>query len=280
MRAILHTDGSGSVQQSDEVVARFTEEKADLLMQFLADLDYYRDRECLNQSATKFLFQNFSRDLSVYPQACALQAAHDAMLQSRHIDEWNKYNFDLAFAIPVAARTGHKAKNRQQYGSQAAAAVFKGGGPFMLHDSDHLTADVLTRLGYLDADLNTDLAEAMEAFINRPDNKHALRKLEMLPAPHDTVEDVDDTLRKALLSHGTRGLWQLPAKDFSVRRMLYEKSLLPSDKAPKLAVLKAMQAYARETGLPMRKTYNLSANRIMHHACKKPKTGWISFQTL
>ena len=278
--AILYADGSGSVNQSSEALEAFDTEKAEHLMQLLEDLDYRGDCGYLIQSAVKFWFENSLGNLTVYPQTCALHAVREVMLQSRHCHKWARYKFNLAFAFPVTSLSGSKAKLRRIHGSMRAAAVFKGGGPFMLRDSDCLTADVLRRLGYLDARFNTDLAEAMEAFLNRTGNKHVLRKLQMLPTPHDSVTNVDERLRAAFLSHSTKGFWQVPAADVEVRQILHKQCLLPEDKAPKSVVLKAMRTFARRQGLPMRRTYNLNAIQIMHQANTNPtRIGWVDFRT-
>ena len=46
----------------------------------------------------------------------------------------------------------------------------------MLHHSQHLVPQVLRRLGYLDHEYNTDLAEAMFVFINQKKNLGVQRR--------------------------------------------------------------------------------------------------------
>ena len=150
----------------------------------------------------------------------------------------------------------------------------------MLRDSVELTTRALKKLGYLDTRFNADVAEAMLAFINRPQNKHQLRKLEMLPSPLDKQPDVDAKLRSALLSQSTKGRWQTPATDIEVREFLEQRNLLSSGKAHPKLVLEAMQKYAQQEGLPTRKTYNLNAFQVLFHANKNPtKAGLVDFQT-
>ena len=79
----------------------------------------------------------------------------------------------------------------------------------MLRDSAKPAREVLQKMGYLDGGLNSDLSEAMLAFVNRADNKHVLRKCDLLPSQLDGQQDVDDKLRAAFLSHRTKGNWQL-----------------------------------------------------------------------
>ncbi|CAE7225078.1 unnamed protein product [Symbiodinium necroappetens] len=280
VQAVLHADGSGSVRQCklQETLQETSEHTAAALMQFFQELGYRQDSGYLVQSATKFWFENTMGDLTVFPQCLALQTVYDAtLLHGSH--SFKKYKNDLAFLSPVTSRSGSKVKARAEYGSMSAKAVFCGGGPFMLRDSTELTSEVLRRLGYLDAGLNSDMSEAMVAFVNRPDNKHVLRKRDMLPSKLDRRQDVDDKLRAAFLSNCTKGFWQLPATDLEIHRLLHQQNLLTSTTAHRQVALQAMQKYAEREGLPVRKTYNLNALQIMHHVNGNPtKTGWIDFQ--
>ena len=280
VQAVLYADGSGSVQQCklQETLQETSEHTATALMQFFQELGYRQDSGYLIQSATKFWFENTMGDLTVFPQCLALQTVYDAM--PRHgSHSFKKYKNDLAFVLPVTSRSGSKLKARMEYGSMLAKAVFCGGGPFMLRDSTELTSEVLRKLGYLDGGLNSDMSEAMLAFVNRADNKHVLRKRDMLPSQLDSRQGVDDKLRAAFLSNCTKGEWQLPGTDLEIHRLLHQQDLLTSTTAHRQVVLEAMQKYAEQEGLPVWKTYNLNALQITHHVNGNPtKTGWIDFQ--
>ena len=150
----------------------------------------------------------------------------------------------------------------------------------MLRDSEKLTVQALGKLGYLDSNFNSDVTEAMLAFVNRPANKHMLRKLEMLPVPMDKLADVDEKLRAALLSHFTNGQWQVPAQDLEVRQLLQRLGFLSAEANDPKTVSKAMREYAQQEGLPWRRTYNLNVFQIMHHANTNPnKARWVEFQS-
>ncbi|CAK9088751.1 unnamed protein product [Durusdinium trenchii] len=88
----------------------------------------------------------------------------------------------------------------------------------MLEDSSELTAQALTRLGYLDEDLNAVEAEAMFSFVNVRCNKHRLRKGGMLP--HHSIRDASSQLRSAFLSHSFQGQWQNMTGDSNLLKSL------------------------------------------------------------
>eukprot|EP00439_Symbiodinium_sp_Y106_P069479 s226_g11.t4 len=251
VQAILHANGSGSVRQCrlQENLQETPEHAATALMQFFQDLGYRQDSGYLLQSATKFWFENTMGDLTVFPQCLALQTVYDAITRHRS-HSFKKYKNDLAFVFPVTSRSGSKVKARAEYGSMCAKALFCGGGPFMLRDSAKLAREVLQKMGYLDGGLNSDLSEAMLAFVNRADNKHVLRKCDLLPSQLDGQQDVDDKLRAAFLSHRTKGNWQLPATDLEIHQLLHQQNLLSSTTAHRKVALEAMQKYAKQEGLP------------------------------
>ena len=249
-------------------------------MQFMSDLGYRQDSGYLMQSAAKFWFENSLGDLTVFPQSCGLKDVSEVIAASRCFSQFKKYNFDLAFLVPVTSRSGSKEKGRRNHGSMLARAVFRGGGPAMLRDSEKLTIQALRKLGYLDGNLNSDVTEAVLAFVNRPANKHTLRKLEMLPVAMDKLSDVDEKLRAAFLSHAAKGHWQVPAQDLEVRQLLQRLGFLSSSANRPKTVSKAMREYAQQEGLPWRRTYNLNVFQIMHHANTNPnKAGWVEFQS-
>lgn len=79
----------------------------------------------------------------------------------------------------------------------------------MLRDSARLIPRVLTKLGYLDKNLNADLAEAMLCFVNTSANKHVLRKQGFLPSKLATVQETGSSLRRAFLSNRFAATWQI-----------------------------------------------------------------------
>ena len=253
IRAILHTDGTGSVQFADPYISCDNTAQVEHVRGFLQGLAF-DDGSYLVHAAAKFWLRNALGPLAVFPQQCATQAVHEITRQ-RAGERWKKYGKRLAFVIPKTS-PGGTSMQVNRYGSVLARRIFRGGGPFIVPDTPDLTGSVLRRLGYLDDSLNSNLAEAMLVFTNMSDNKHCLRKLDMLPSPDETAQEVQEKLRIAFLSHETAGLWQKAPMDGRVRQVLQQHGLLDSaDKACKAEVFRAMQTYAG-TRLPPSRTYN------------------------
>eukprot|EP00438_Fugacium_kawagutii_P011558 Skav235012 [mRNA] locus=scaffold276:164365:165684:+ [translate_table: standard] len=224
VRAILHENGTGSVEIVEPELRSkedFFSEKAELVMKTMEFLGYRRGRGYFVQDCAKFWISNQLGPLTVFPSRLSLLAVHDIFAQSARLS-WKVCSDDLAFFLPTTTTRGSSRcthRELQVYGSGQARAVFEGGGPFMLKDTADLTVRALTRLGYLDAGLNADVAEAMFLFVNSPDNKACLRKIGMLPAARDTSLEVEAKLRAAFLSNKTPGEWQI--------RKTSEKALQP-----------------------------------------------------
>ena len=264
IRALLHADGTGSVQFADPYISYDSSAQAELVRGFVGDLAYDAGGYLIH-ATSKFWFQNGLGPITVFPHQCATQAVHEVM-ESRGHGRWKRCQSSLAFVIPKTSPGSSTSMQVHRYGSVLARRIFRGGGPFMLPDAPVLTSHVLRRLGYLDDDLNSDLAEAMIVFINMSDNKHCLRKLGMLPSSNDTPPEVEDRLRAAFLSHQSAGLWQGAPMDGRVRQVLEQRGLLESaSKASKAQVLKAMRSFASSAKLPPARTYNGHVWQIQSH---------------
>ena len=192
IRALLHADGRGTVNRAEAYEGCLTDEAVTELEGFLQD---WGEPSCfLIQLLAKFWFVNSLGTLTVFPLQHGVMAARDVITSASSVQSWQSCGQQLAFVLPVAG-VG-KAAN---FGSGLARRIFYGGGPFMLSDSANLTCAALTKLGYLDEDLNTDLTEAILCFINATDNKTKLRKLDLLPADHAEARQIDAQLRQAFL---------------------------------------------------------------------------------
>ncbi|CAJ1460595.1 unnamed protein product [Effrenium voratum] len=195
-------------------------------------------------------------------------AARDVITSASSVQSWQSCGQQLAFVLPVAG-VG-KAAN---FGSGLARRIFYGGGPFMLSDSANLTCAALTKLGYLDEDLNTDLTEAILCFINATDNKTKLRKLDLLPADHAEARQIDAQLRQAFLSNRTDAQWRVgPRCSAQVQSILVASELLPRGPVPRGELFAAMGAYIQRRNLPEMQTFNGRAWRIMRSRDRCPTT--------
>lgn len=285
VRAILHIDGSGSVQFAD-AYNHLSAERAKIVSKNLYDFFRSRDQNrshadfFLVPSIAKLWFANGLGPLVVYPTSFALDSLHDAIRV--HADgRWNLDTEELAFFLP----TTQHAKSTAQYGTRTAAGIYKGGGPFMLRDSEDLPILALRKLGYLDDELNSDLNEALHYFINTTRNKKTLRKLQVTVDSDDASSNIISKLRRAFLSNFGIGEWQIcRAGGQEVLNVLKSEELLPNVEADlaKDEIFFAMKAYTRIHQLEEMRTYNCLASRIIQHARPNkgtPNRGTISFKT-
>ena len=277
VRAVLHADGTGSVHLGDPYVSYDSSKQVELVRSFLQDLGYDGGGYLLH-AAAKFWLRNKLGSLMVFPQQCATRALHE-MLEKRG-QNWKRHEASSALVIPKTSAGSITLANSQLYGSVLARRIFQGGGPFMLPDSSDLVRFILQQLGFLDNDMNKDMAEAMLIFANMSDNKHCLRKLGVTPLPAETPREVEDKLRTAFLSPQTLALWQKAPLDSRVRQVLMQSGLLQKPDAPRVQVLVAMQSYARNAKLPPAKTYNGNVWRILSHLTAKDasRTAAVSFK--
>ena len=284
VKAFLRQDGSGYVQLTGaQRPDDNTDDDVQACESVMQDLGYVckTQREYLSHGVAKFWLTNQLGSLTIYPPHCAVKqvcAVVSGRRRRRLIKCGGKMNRALVIPKPAVGRT--TARQLQVYGSSEAKRIFKGGGPFMLPDSENIVSHVLTKLGYMDNRMNVDLAEAMLVFVNAPDNKYALRKqLDCLPAQEDKAVNVADKLRHAFLSHLTDGHWRLPLKDVTVRALLCKHGYLATPKAGASDVFEAMARYARKHHLPTMKTYNGYVFRILYSTDSNPdKTGAVEFR--
>ncbi len=265
VRAVLDTSGGGYVHLADPYAAFDNASAGINVSQFLEDLGYRRQGDrFLIQACAKFWFANRLGSLTVFPCQLATLSVHE-MMQAR--EHYECYSGDLAFVLPASSPGAQK--NIEPYGSRLARQIFRGGGPFILQDSDtpELSAQVLRRLGYLDDVFNDDLTEALFCFVNASYNKTQLRKLGLLPLPGARSFDVCNRLRAAFLSHDCQGRWQHIKKDESsmepILQILRKAKVLGKGKYDKSEVLGAMKDYQKRFGLPPMQTFNGRAVRIL-----------------
>ena len=184
VRAVLQPDGNGIVKMAEPWVASPADSEAfDQLHSSLQDLGYRGESGYLVQSVAKFGFSNHPGRLAVYPAQAACAEAQ-AVLQATGSRGWARSVDKFAFVLPVSTGGSKTRRKCKDYGGMASRRVFKGGGPFIIKDSEGLVAEALCRMGYMDASFNSDLPEALFVFVNRPQHKSTLRKaFEALPVP-------------------------------------------------------------------------------------------------
>ena len=274
VRAILHADGSGSVQLSDRMwVMGETEGKqaAEMVMCFLQDLGYKEEADHNVPACAKFWIANSADPLTVFPGGCATLAVHK-LIQSSKRSTWVRGRQRSAFFLPVAGPPSRSKKTLKEFGSAGARQIFRGGGPFVLKDSKRLTAQALRRLGYINKE-NPDEYEAMLCFVNVKQNKKQLRKLDLLPEPTDRTPDVKEKLHEAFLSSAYPGCWRRASEGSGpIPEILTKEGLLANTTQGQSATFEAMKIYAQKQGLPEMKTPRGLAFRINSSIDSAPTT--------
>eukprot|EP00438_Fugacium_kawagutii_P003678 Skav224248 [mRNA] locus=scaffold939:1520066:1521858:- [translate_table: standard] len=274
VRAILHSNGDGSVDLADEYIAFDNEAKGKRVAAFLQKLGFFiGERSSLIQPMAKFWFSNCLGSLTVFPQQLATLAVHDA-IEAQSDTTFEYYNRDLAYFLPLSPPGTKTKAGLQKYGTLKDRQIFRGGGPFMLQDSPDLTVRALRRLGYLDDNLNNDLTEALFCFLNSSVNKHTLRRVEALPNSGDRSSTVCEKLRAGFLSHGSPGSWQYMRRDetsmSSILLLLRKASILSTTEYLESEVFEAMKMYAEDHGLEAMRTFNGLAFRILRRVNRDP----------
>ena len=282
VRAILHKDGNGTVCMAEPRQSYDGWDEEVVVRDFLNQLGYLKDdSRYLIHAAAKFWSTNSLGDLTVFPQQCATEALH-ALIQGQQrpgSSTWQRPRKESAFVLPKSNKFRQTKVQKRQYGSTLAHSVFQGGGPILLTDSKRLVATVLRKLGYLDANLNKELSEAMLVFCNNAMNKHVLRKLDALPSEADTASAVEALLRQAFLSQESSGQWHVGPKDVELRWHLFKQGFTKCMEASRETVLQAARRYARTHGMSEMKTYNGCGLRIMKTLNTNPnRTDSIEFQ--
>ena len=280
--AVLLPNGTGSVKLG----ARFQEPSYETFVaqnqrvtKLMKDLGYRGGgRSFSGHECAKFWCANGLGPLTVWPYKAAVAGVHDFVTRSSK-SSWEPNSGKLAFVLPITKPSRITSRQLETYGSELAKAVFNGGGPFVLEDSPDLTAEALTKLGFLDDGLNADLAEAMHVFLNVAENKKALRKLGALPGTYDRCLDVDMKLREAFLSTASAGTWQIMRNQVTamspVVHILERAKALPRKADSKYSdeeLFEAMKVYVEQRHLPRARTFNGLRFRVLRYNERKDPT--------
>ncbi|CAE7754691.1 unnamed protein product, partial [Symbiodinium sp. CCMP2456] len=255
IRAFLDPGGTGRVETAEPWKAARREDQ---------EWGYRGERGYLIPSVAKFWFAHDLGRLTVFPAQAGCAAAHRRIKDAGPGTAWIEYRNDLAFFLPVGDREAQNSiRVNAQLGGQLAGSIYRGGGPFMVQDSEDMVLEVLRRMGYLDEEFSNDLAEALLTFVSMPENSYWLRKnCKAMPDPSDTPEDVLVKLRRAFLSHDTSGHWRR-APD--MRPELVRAGFLRKWNDDQSAVMDAMRSYIARYGLQERRSYIGHAYTVLQH---------------
>ena len=251
VQAILHSDGGGSVKLVARHVSVDPGDRRDMVMGFLSDLGFLREKGYLTPACAKFWLTNHLGSLIVYPDQPSTFAVEEIATQSVQKHSWARYENQLALFIPRVHKGRATGRQLKTYGSAFARSIFRGGGPFMLEDSACMTEIALKRLGYLD-DLNPDEHEAMFTFVNSASNKKTLRKMNLLPDLAESSDNVKEKLRTAFLSNESSGHWAVSndsdGSRLEIQQILVKEQLLCKSQlgCSSREMFDAMKAYVKK----------------------------------
>eukprot|EP00438_Fugacium_kawagutii_P026761 Skav216451 [mRNA] locus=scaffold50:666995:683327:- [translate_table: standard] len=259
--AVLHPNGTGSVKldstyQQPPYDTFIKQER--IVRKLMRDLGFRQgDQGFIQQECAKFWCANGHGPLRVWPYMAAVEGVHDFVTERCGKTSWKRQTDHSAYILPVM-KAGRGKLNL--YGDAWGKAVFEGGGPFTVRSSPDLTAEVFSKLGFLDDGLNADFSEAMYVFVNVTQNKHQLRKLGSLPDPADRVLDVERKLKSAFLSAASPGKWQRLKNNASTMKPLVDAMKKVHVLPPKADfeysaqdLFEAMKVYAKDVKLPAMK---------------------------
>ena len=281
VRAVLHDSGEGSVHLSDSFQKLSSKEfdvQTRMVSDFLDKHGYGVGEGYTLQGIAKFWFANrFSTPLTVFPSQMGLNQLYDLIGQGNQ-QTWSTCSTRRAFLLPRSTEGRLTKTGIQTYGSRAANAIYRGGGPLMLKDSSDLTSEALQKLGFLDDQENADLTEAMFCFLNATRNKTALRLGGMLPVSGAPSIQVEKQLRQIFLSNAFSGQWQFCNKSATTLQhiiMILRQAKILSPQSSgfeptRREVFEGMKAYAKSQKLPRMVTFNALVWRILRHNERNP----------
>lgn len=261
VQALLNADGTGYVRTTSPIPHSATDSTS--LRDFLSHFGYCEAEarpDSLCSAMAKFWYANeLGGSFIVYPYN---QAHYDfkKILIKHQGQQWQPYGQKLAFFLPTNGGRRLSKTKIQEYGHGFGRCVYRGGGPFMLEDSDTLVEEALRQLGFLDNDLNSNFVEAMLVFCNTSNNKGALLRMGLLPG--SSASTAQQNLREAFVSSPS-GMWESPPSDLEVRHVLSKEQFLREDANNQQLVFDAMKKYAQKHKLREMESYHGLVWRIL-----------------
>ena len=276
VRAILDVDGNGWVEMAeaydtykDRAQAEDRTQSLDSIFEEKGFLTRFNGTGASPiQLSAKLGFVNRLGPMVIFPVPLATRLLHAALQQDTC--GWSEDIEKLAFVLPCTSPGRNSAGAINKYGSRLAKSIFRGGGPFMLEDSDDIVVRALRMLGYLDDALNDCLPEAMTCFLNNSVTNFKLRKLGIEVHHGDTTKEVAAKLRVPFTSNHSDGRWRRGgySKGGLLRLLrLSHPELKPSSSENE--ILAAMKEFAFVHGLPQMRSFNGQAWCIKQYVNRK-----------
>ena len=275
VRAILDVDGSGRVEMT-EAYDNYKSREQSVQLSMAMD-SIFQDKGLLTrfigtgtypmQLCAKLGYVNTVGPMVVFPLPVGIRALHAAVEQMT--TGWSEDVERLAYFLPCTVQR-NRAAVLEKYGSALAMSIFRGGGPFMLKDSDDVVLQALHKLGYLDDAVNDDLPEAMTCILNNPVTNIKLRKLGIEVHPDDGTKKVAAKLRDAFTSNHTDGRWRRGdhSKEGLLRLLRHSHPRLKQSSSEN-EIYAAMKEFASVHGLPQMRSFNGQAWCIKQYVNRK-----------
>ncbi|CAE7510853.1 unnamed protein product [Symbiodinium sp. CCMP2456] len=266
-KIVLQADGWSSIE--DLGAAEFGAGQVDpvllnSLREKLCELNYLQGHDQPLLPAVAKLFAARGKALTAWPKRLAF---HEALQELSSADSWPWYSPRRVFVLPCGTQVSTKAW-LEACGSLRGVEIIRGGGARLFADTPELVPEVLQQLGYYGDELNEDLSEAIDVFVEMKGNSKALAAINISIQPEYPVHTKSALLHAALVSPKLHGEWQLAPSDDLVRGHLLAHGWLRRRSAPRLDVFTALRRFSEANGLPLRRTYNGAVKEFSNHLTK------------
>jgi len=262
MKAVLHADGESHFEQISENDPSGLCANVPQLASKLHHLNFLNSMDDpLVPAIAKFFHTNRLGPVTVWPDALAYFEM-DTVFQSARRTRWQKNPGNLAFVLPVSISPKG---SFSQLGSKKCAQMVAGGGPFILKSSSAMVSQILSRLQFLDSNLNYNMGEAIDVFVGLTLNHRNLRSIGLLPSKSLDTYSKQALLHTAFMSGRVRGDWNTPPSDKSVREAFVSRGITQAHNSSDDLIMQAMKDYACKHRLPVLQTYNAMVAQIARH---------------
>lgn len=218
----------------------------------------------LAPAIAKFYHVNGLWPLRIYPDRLAMAQAV-SLLALKPNKRWASNPGDLVFVFPLyPTRNSSSPALMRKYGNPYCASACRGGGPFFCKSSGSLVDEVLTRMGYLDSQLNSDLGEAIDTFGSSNFQTISNMGLRIAP-PYLDEHSKRASLHSCLISSKAHGTWKAAPRDGTLRDLLFARGLIESRDTSVDELFECLRKYCADNKLPMRKSYHALVQSTVAH---------------
>lgn len=254
-KVVLHESGESTFPEwpESEHLDSVPEQDMQDSVDRLVELEYMWSKDDpILPAIAKFFHANSIGPVTLWPGVSALIQFRAALASHPH-RAWRRNPGDQIFVLPKAQSLSSKS-DLEQHGSRECSRVVRGGGAFIIQDSACVVDLFLHRLGYLCADLECDVGDAVDVFSKMNMNHAHLTQIGISIPSYVQTFTKKSMLHAALASPRATGHWQIAPKDTAVRSLLKALGKIPSTDVSSSTFNKALVSYSRLKGLPLRKS--------------------------